>query len=105
MGRASSPIYQNTPSIATIPSCPNPTCACLDTPAMPEGFEIDHKSKLDMTMAPYDAHLVIRTGTSDWPSKIEDSEKFPEIGVLKRLLTRGGKFAHVCTSMYFNHFQ
>lgn len=69
---------------------------------MPEGFEIDHKSKLDMTMAPYDAHLIIRTGRSDWPSKIEDSEFFPEIGILKRLLTRGGKYANVCTSMYAN---
>lgn len=89
-------IYTDAPSIASVPACPvSPGSEAPASPELPEGLEIDRTSKLDMTVAPYDAHVIIRTGTSDWPSKIEDDERFPLVGTFKKLLGRGGKYANV----------
>ena len=66
---------------------------------MPSGLAIDHEKPLSGTMPPYARHVVIRTGKSNWSSKIEDE---PEIGggwnfarALKGLVGRGGKLHDV----------
>lgn len=67
---------------------------------MPAGLDIDHSSPLDGTMAPYDSHLIIRTGRNDWPSRIEEDEGLPLVQGLKRLLTRGGKYVNVGSHLF-----
>ncbi len=70
---------------------------------MPEGLDIDHKKQLNGTMPPYAQHVVIRTGRSDWSSKIEDEKHTlgAEIGGgnlamrLKSLVGRGGIYHDV----------
>lgn len=51
-------------------------------------------------MATYDAHVIVRSGRSDWPSKIEDDEGLPEVKLLRQMLGRGGKYANVCDYLY-----
>lgn len=62
---------------------------------MPEGLEIDRKSKLDSTAPAYDMHLIVHTGVSDWPSRIEDDGRFPEIKIIKEMLGKNGKYFNV----------
>src|ERR1700761_3988306 len=61
-------------SYPVIPTCPLPTCECQQ---MPDGLDIDYKRTLNGTVAPYSDHLLIHTGTYDWPSKIEADERHP----------------------------
>jgi hypothetical protein len=84
----------------TIPSCPNPTCACAETPALPEGLKIDHNKPLNGTMAPYSEQILICTGQRDWKSRIEDENDGDNLAAdLKELLGRGGIYSDVC--LYF----
>ena len=46
-------------------------------------------------MPPYTQHVVIRTGKSDWSSKIEDEHGVNFARELKALVNRGGKFHDV----------
>lgn len=88
-------IFQNATSLSTIPICPECTCECAETPAMPEGLEIDHTSKLEGTMATYDVHLILHTSVTDWPSRVEDDERFPEVKLIKNMLGKNGEYFNV----------
>jgi hypothetical protein len=55
---------------------------------MPEGLDIDYKRKLYGTVAPHSEHVLIHTGTQNWPSRIEDDENNPLARDLKVLLKR-----------------
>lgn len=69
---------------------------------MPSGLDIDHDRPLIGTIPRYSQHVVVRTGRSDWGSKIENEDSSVEgAGMnfaksLKGLVGRGGKFHHVC---------
>src|ERR1700753_893063 len=56
------------------PTCPLPTCECQQ---MPEGLDIDYKRTLNGTVAPYSDHLLIHTGTYDWPSNVDNDSRHP----------------------------
>ncbi|CAG8465852.1 1887_t:CDS:2 [Ambispora gerdemannii] len=54
--------------------CPNP---CQDHESYPQYLKIDRTSPLDSTVKPYFRHVVISTGKSDWPERIdEESNSF-----------------------------
>lgn len=76
-----------------IPTCPTPTCECSDVPA---GLDIEREQDLNGTVAPYQQHLLIPTGQSDWKSKIEDEGNTAAWGSLianvKSLLGPKGEF-------------
>ncbi|KAH6611333.1 Vacuolar amino acid transporter 3, partial [Trichoderma cornu-damae] len=77
----------------TVPTCPSPTCACADTPAMPDGLEIDRLSPLEGVMAGYAEHVVVCTGRDDWESRIEEENSGDNLAAdLKELFGRGGKY-------------
>lgn len=88
------------PSIPSISTCPPSGCRCA---AMPEGLAIDHERQMDGTMPPYAQHVVIRTGRTDWSSKIEDEPDTlgEQVGGgnlarrLKALVGRGGELHDV----------
>ncbi|MCJ1406302.1 hypothetical protein MMC19_000367, partial [Ptychographa xylographoides] len=73
----------------TVETCPPAKCTCGATPA---GLDISQTLPLANTKPPYDQHLVICTGKSDWASRIED-EPTPNLAKeLKALCGPGGKF-------------
>lgn len=55
---------------------------------MPSGLDIDYKRQLKGSVAPYTDHLLIHTGTADWPSRIEDDARFPLAAELKTALKK-----------------
>ena len=73
---------------------------------MPEGLAIDHGRNMNGTMPPYAQHVIIKTGRSNWSSKIEDEPHTlgEQIGggnlarTLKALLGRGGSLHDVSKS-------
>lgn len=90
---------QTAPAAQPLPyvyKCPEPTCSCLPTPS---GLDIDHKSPLLNTMAPYSEQLVICSGQDDWSSRIED-ETSPAGDFLrgvKSIIGKGGEAFDVGT--------
>lgn len=88
------------PPFPVTKSCPEPSCNCPPTPAMPEGLPIDHEQVLNGTMAAYAQQLVICTDQRDWTSRIENDGENKSWGDLvrglKRLLSRGGPYLDVC---------
>lgn len=91
--------HYTTPSFPTISKCPSPSCSCADTPELPEGLPIDHKSQLNGSMAPYAEQVIVCTGKDDWTSRIEDENSGDNLANdVKELLGRGGVFADVCVS-------
>ncbi|KAM4056388.1 sucrase/ferredoxin-like domain-containing protein [Hirsutella rhossiliensis] len=79
--------------LPTVQTCPSPTCACADMPAMPEGLEIDRTSPLDGVMAAYAEQVLVCTGRDDWASRIEDESGGDNLAAdLKELLGRGGVY-------------
>ncbi|EEP78256.1 hypothetical protein UREG_03101 [Uncinocarpus reesii 1704] len=82
------------PPFPITPTCPAPTCPCAE---MPRGLEIDHEQDLNGTMAAYAQQVLIATGQSDWRSRIEEDGQDQGWGMLgsglKKLVTRGGKYA------------
>ena len=86
---------------STIPyteTCPSPTCPCTVTPA---GLDIDRKTPLLHTMAPYSSHVLLCTGKPDWTSRIED-ETSPAghfTRALKERMGKGGKAFDVFTQL------
>ncbi|KAL1306350.1 hypothetical protein AAFC00_005065 [Neodothiora populina] len=60
---------------------------------MPPDLEIDHKTPLNGSMAPYTEQVLISTGKPDWKSRIEDEDDAHLLQGLKKLLGRGGRFA------------
>ncbi|KAL4944707.1 hypothetical protein BDV06DRAFT_75347 [Aspergillus oleicola] len=85
------------PPFPVTKTCPEPTCACPQTPSMPEGLPLDLDHPLSGTMAAYAQQIVICTGQRDWTSRIEDDGKGQSWGELVRglkgLMGRGGKYA------------
>ncbi|EUC48990.1 hypothetical protein COCMIDRAFT_85869 [Bipolaris oryzae ATCC 44560] len=55
-------------SIPYTPTCPSPTCECASAP---KDLDIDRKTPLLNTMAPYSEQVVFCTGKDDWASNIE----------------------------------
>jgi leucyl-tRNA synthetase len=53
------------------PTCPAPTCECASAPA---DLDIDRKTPLLNTMAPYAEQVILCTGKEDWASNIEQEE-------------------------------
>jgi hypothetical protein len=49
---------------------------------MPYGLNIDYKRQL-YGISPYHDHILINTGTADWPSRIENEEKQPLARIIK----------------------
>lgn len=98
--KSTSPAYR--PRWQVTPSCPAPTCTCSATP---EGLNI--KRDGPMSMPRYRAHIIVRTGRTNWASKIEDDESSIEgqgwldkpgpnlAKVLKQMLGPGGKYYNV----------
>lgn len=84
------------PSFPVVPTCPSPTCQCADTPAFPEGLDIDHKTNLNGLISNYAQHVLICTGKDDWPSKIEEDNAGDNLAAdLKELIGRGGVYNDV----------
>ncbi|KAK3685586.1 Sucrase/ferredoxin-like-domain-containing protein [Podospora appendiculata] len=82
------------PEFPTVPSCPSPTCACAPTPALPEGFEIDHKTKINGLISNYAQQVLVCTGKDDWPSRIEEDSSGDNLAAdLRELVGRGGIFS------------
>jgi hypothetical protein len=89
-------VRRSPPPFLTIPSCPSPTCACAETPALPAGLNINYNQPLNGTMAPYAEQVLICTGQRDWKSKIEDENDGDNLAAdLKELLGRGGRYSDV----------
>ncbi|OLN85035.1 Altered inheritance of mitochondria protein 32 [Colletotrichum chlorophyti] len=81
------------PPFETVPTCPSPTCECADTPQMPEGLEIDHKSPLNGVVAAYAEQVLVCTGRDDWASRIEEEHNGDNLAAdLKELFGRGGTY-------------
>jgi hypothetical protein len=100
-------VRSSQPTFPTIPSCPSPTCACAETPALPEGLYINYSQPLNGTMAAYAEQVVICTGQRDWKSRIEDENDGDNLSAdLKELLGRGGMYSDVClcSLSYVNSF-
>ncbi|KAJ5166467.1 uncharacterized protein N7482_005248 [Penicillium canariense] len=87
------------PPFPVVKTCPEPSCNCPPTPAMPEGLPIDHKQPLNGTMAAYAQQLLVCTGQRDWTSRIEDDGANHGWGNLvrgvKQLMGRGGPYLDV----------
>jgi hypothetical protein len=109
-GRTRIPIPLSTPSTSssegtppTVDLCPTPSCACRDTP---KDLEIDHTSNMNGSMVAYHEHVIISTGNTNWPSRIEDMND--SVGIFARHLKirfrppprqtgdSGGNFYNVC---------
>lgn len=71
------------------------TCPCAGTP--PE-LDIDRKTPLLHTMAPYSEQVLLCTGKEDWTSRIEDeaSSAGDFVRGLRGEIGRGGKGFDVC---------
>jgi hypothetical protein len=76
-GRKSIPIPPSTLSIPvrkphapTVDLCPSPSCASRATP---KDLDIDRASSLDGSMPLYHEHIIVSTGDTSWPSRIEYS--------------------------------
>lgn len=86
------------PAVQSIPyteSCPSPTCACAPTPS---DLDIDRKTPLLNTMAPYTEQVLLCTGKEDWASNLEDDEGATADFVkgLKGVIGKGGEAFDVC---------
>lgn len=90
------------PPFPVTKTCPEPSCNCPPTPALPEGLPIDHEQALNGTMAAYAQQLLICTGQPDWTSRIEEDGENKGWGNLvrglKSLLGRGGPYLDVSGS-------
>ncbi|KZM24645.1 aminoacyl-tRNA editing [Ascochyta rabiei] len=97
--RFQSPVH----SIPYTESCPAPTCACASTPA---DLDIDRKTPLLNTMAPYAEQVLICTGKEDWTSKLEDEGGATGEFVkgLKGVIGKGGPAFDVCSPPPISEF-
>ena len=82
------PASLRTYHVPSVERCPNPTCSCSDSPS---GLDIDRKSSLNGSSPQYDYHILVPTGHTDWPSKLEDSGDDDVAKFVKGLFGRGGE--------------
>ncbi|EDN90634.1 hypothetical protein SS1G_00034 [Sclerotinia sclerotiorum 1980 UF-70] len=69
---------------------------------MPEGLEIDHSKPLNGTMAAYAEQVLICTGKSDWPSRIEEDNSGDNLAAdIKELMGRGGMYSDVTRTISY----
>ncbi|KAI1391447.1 FMI1 protein [Hypoxylon trugodes] len=81
-------------SLNTVPTCPEPTCNCADTPSMPWGQGIDKNGNLNGLIAAYAQQVLICTGKDDWASRIEEDNSGDNLAAdLKELVGRGGVYS------------
>lgn len=82
-------------SVPYTETCPSPTCACA---AAPPDLDIDRKTPLLNTMAPYTEQVLLCTGKADWTSNLEDDEGATADFVkgMKGVIGRGGEAFDVC---------
>ncbi|EXK45458.1 hypothetical protein FOMG_03893 [Fusarium oxysporum f. sp. melonis 26406] len=84
------------PPFQTVATCPEPTCGCAATPAMPEDLPLDREGPLKGAIAGYAEHVLVCTGNADWPSRIEDDNGGDCLAAdLKELFGRGGTYSDV----------
>ncbi|KAJ3458248.1 hypothetical protein MRS44_012357 [Fusarium solani] len=82
------------PPFNTVPTCPEPTCGCADTPAMPEGLPLDREGPLKAAIPGYAEQVLVCTDKSDWPSRIEEDNSGDNLAAdLKELFGRGGTYS------------
>ncbi|VTT75715.1 unnamed protein product [Fusarium fujikuroi] len=82
------------PPFQTVATCPEPTCGCAATPAMPEDLPLDREGPLKGAIAGYAEHVLVCTGNADWPSRIEDDNGGDCLAAdLKELFGRGGTYS------------
>ncbi|KAI0413462.1 Sucraseferredoxin-like protein [Xylaria grammica] len=82
------------PFLNTVPRCPSPTCACADTPGMPEGLPLDYNGKLNGLISNYAEQVLVCTGQNDWSSRIEEENSGDNLAAdLKELIGRGGIYS------------
>ena len=63
-------------------------------PPLPDNLPIDYKSPLNGLIGAYNEHVLVCTGTSDWPSRIEDANSGDNlVADLKELFGRGGTYS------------
>lgn len=63
---------------------------------MPEGLAIDHDGKLNGLISNYAEQVLVCTGRSDWPSRIEEENGGDNLAAdLKELIGRGGVYSDV----------
>lgn len=63
---------------------------------MPEGLPIDYEGKLNGLISGYAEQVLICTGRSDWPSRIEEDNSGDNLAAdLKELVGRGGIYSDV----------
>jgi hypothetical protein len=84
-----------TQSIPYTETCPSPTCACA---AAPPDLDIDRKTPLLNTMAPYTEQVLLATGKEDWTSNLEDDSgpTADFVKGLKGIIGKGGEAFDVC---------
>ncbi|XEV05855.1 hypothetical protein FSHL1_011142 [Fusarium sambucinum] len=82
------------PPFNTVPTCPEPTCGCAEPPKMPDDLPLDREGPLKGAIAGYAEHVLVCTGSADWPSKIEDDNDGDCLAAdLKELFGRGGTYS------------
>ena len=79
--------------LPTIKESPIPSVHQHVFPRTPEGLGIDHKKPLAGTAPYYDQHIVIDTGTTTWPSRIE-SQETPNLAAMLKGLIKPGNQLH-----------
>ncbi|KAI0835354.1 Sucrase/ferredoxin-like-domain-containing protein [Hypoxylon sp. FL0890] len=78
----------------TVPTCPEPTCDCADTPSLPWGTKIDKSANLNGLIPAYAQQVLICTGKDDWASRIEEDNSGDNLAAdLKELVGRGGMYS------------
>ncbi|RCI07682.1 hypothetical protein L249_5735 [Ophiocordyceps polyrhachis-furcata BCC 54312] len=78
----------------TVPKCPEAPCWCEDETPMPSKLDIDRESSLVGTVAPYAEQILVCTGRSDWPSKIEVDRGGNNLVAELRMITRRAGQSH-----------
>ncbi len=82
------------PPVPVIDQCPSPTCQCRESPP---GLDIEREQDLNGSMPTYAEQVLISTGRSNWPSKIDEDEGEDSALVrqLRKNLLRDGKYSDV----------
>ncbi|KAK5703220.1 Altered inheritance of mitochondria protein 32 [Elasticomyces elasticus] len=90
------------PPVPVIEQCPSPTCQCRESPA---GLDIEREQNINGSMPMYAEQVLISTGRSDWPSKIDEdeSEDSALVKKLRDLMLRNGKYSDVWTLMPYHN--